>query len=514
MKNRYLLPLLLLLGAVGPALAQRPWQPFRPGLTYQLNETSTPGDTAHAVRLVGAAVRTAGGDTVYRFEARTGALPGSLGAPVAQPGGGYSRVRPGGLAMWRSTGLFGKTLTVRPNGDFVLTAANGRALTLRPRHAVGQSWNAGPAGLTAQVATRVGGLVLGQADSVCVIAFSDGNNLVLSRNLGFFIGPALARYLSQQVPPATLTLTALPERRLGTPQLGALAAFDFRPGDVFVRRTDVNGLTCVGQSWTRDSVLSRVDSRRGDTVMYRIWQRTYARGCASTPGLGAPGTQTLVVTAATGGFAEATSQWNHAAPPPGPALSPNVLHLPAWRTGAYNNRPVQGRLNMLPRSGPLGPQTDSLQLYDAAAVDAGAYRYSAPGLGFVREYLPNFTTTETTLIGFRKGAETWGQLPTFVQLLPTRASAPAATTQAYPNPLAADAEALTVAFVLARPQAVDIRVLDALGRVVFGQTTPPLASGPQTVRLAAPLPAAGVYTVHLGFAAERRHETMKLLRLP
>jgi hypothetical protein len=55
------------------AHAQQPWQPFRPGLTYQLSERGTPGDTTHTLRVgAGAPVAGSATDSVFRFTQRAG----------------------------------------------------------------------------------------------------------------------------------------------------------------------------------------------------------------------------------------------------------------------------------------------------------------------------------------------------------------------------------------------------------------------------------------------------------
>ena len=98
-----------------------------------------------------------------------------------------------GRYVRRPDNLFGASLRVRPGAEYVLAAANGRTLTLRPRQALGQPWAAAAGGLTARVTARTLGTVLGQADSLAVITLSDGAVLTLGKRLGWVRGSALGR---------------------------------------------------------------------------------------------------------------------------------------------------------------------------------------------------------------------------------------------------------------------------------------------------------------------------------
>jgi hypothetical protein len=155
------------------------------------------------------------------------------------------------------------------------------------------------------------------------------------------------------------------------------------------------------------------------------------------------------------------------------------------------------------------PAADSTRLLDADVLDGGGYTWTAPGLGEVRDFRPNFTTTNTRLIGYRKGTETWGQLTTFAQLLPTALARPAATTAAFPSPFGAE---LSVTFQVARPQPVALELRDALGRLVRTRPLAPQAAGNGTVSLATAGLPTGFYTAHLLLPEERRTEVLKVLK--
>lgn len=494
MKQSYSLLLCLLLAT---AAAAQNFRPFRPALTYQLSEAATPGDTTHLLRLNPGQAQ--GADSLFLFDPRT-----SRGRAVVAQGGCGHYVR-------RPDNLFGASLRVRPGAEYVLAAANGRTLTLRPRQALGQPWAATAAGLTAQVTARTLGTVLGQADSLATITFSDGAVLTLSKRFGWVSGPALGRYLNPRLPAAGLTLTALPGRGLGTARLGAFVVYDFQPGDVFLRRTTITGQVQPCSSpvvlWTRDSVLSRVLSGNGDTLRYQIRTRSLStsRIClGGGPALSPSTTRTLRIVRTTEGLDQPTGFWTTSAA----SGSAGPVHLPASRTADYYGRSVQRHLGYL-RCGATGADTTSL--LDAGALDAGYRVSTAPGLGQTREEYVSFTSELTELLGYRKGTETWGQLTTFAQLLPARAgrAAFAVAITAAPNPFG---PALTVHLTLDRPQAVVAELRDALGRVVLARSAQALGAGPQQLVLPTAGLPAGLYVLHLRRAGEGRTEVLKVLK--
>lgn len=494
MKQLSALVLLLAAGLWATTARAQAYRPFRFGLTYQLSAITTPGDTTHLLRL--ASRQLQGADSLFLFAKRT-----SRGSGGPQQGNC-------GYYVQRNDNLFGASLRQRPGAEYVFTAANGRTLTLHPRARPGQAWTATPAGLTASVTARMLGTVLGQADSLVAITLSDGAVITLGKRFGWVSGPALGRYLNARLPQAPLTLTALPELGLGTSQLGAFAVYDFQPGDVFLRRTTnlyfyAPGVPCQTQIWTRDSILSRTLSANGDTLRYQQRTRTLTRSCYGVPVLSAPVVQTLRITRTTGHLDQPTGFWARLAL----GGTGGLVRLPAWRTADYNGRLVQRQAHYMP----CGiPTADSTSLLNSRNIDAGYSALTAPGLGQTREEFSSFTTETTTLLGYRKGTEIWGQLTTFAQLLPVRTSRPASTTAAFPNPFGAE---IQVAFTLARPQPVGLALHDALGREVLTTVPTPQPAGAGQLILPTAVLPVGVYSLHLRFAQEGRTEVLRVLKL-
>lgn len=503
MRHRYHLLLtatgLLLASA---AQAQQAWQPFRPRLAYQFSEHATPGDTTHTLRLAsGTPVAGTPSDSLFRFTARVG-----RGSVVANC---YGRL------TLLPDNLFGATLRSQPRAVFTLAAANGRTLTLRPLAPVGQSWATGLAGLTASVSSRTVAPVLGTAsDSVATIQLSDGQVLRLSKRYGLLEGPSLDSYLNGRNRRRQLTLTALPERGLGTALTGPRAIYDYQPGDVFQSiTTDVLYLsqsTCQ-QSWQQDSVLTRQLSRTGDTLTYTLksWRIDRGYGTPGAPGgfCSAPSTttyssytSTLLVTSST---------------------APQALtSFYARPTGSLAGRRSSAVSSTSARVGGRPEYTTELKgvcqnaspdsVVLVPVVDISSSQRYGVGLGITfNQYGGFYDVVTTNLTAYRKGSQRWGTFVRPATLLPARSVQPAATTTAFPNPFA---ESLTVAFALARPQAVSISLRDALGRVV--RTLPPagLPAGSRQVAVSTASLPAGLYTLHLYFAADARTEVLKVLK--
>ena len=481
---------LLLFAGLGLATARaQNYRPFRFGLSYQLSERSTAGDTTHLLRLASRQVQ--GGDSVFVFDKRT-----SRGHVLPQQ-------NDCGYYVERNDNLFGVSVRLQPRAEYVLAAANGSTFTLRPRSLPGQVWVATMAGLTAQVTARTLGNVLGQADSLVVIALSDGAAITLSKRFGWVSGPALGHYLDARLPRAVLTLTALPEVGLGTNQVGAFAVYDFQPGDVFLRKANVRGGSqpCV-DIWTRDSVLSRAPGRTADTLVYRIRSQSFTRACnRSSQTLAAAQVNVLRITRTTDNLEQPTGFLQSA---PNGGLS-GLVHLPAWRTADYNHRPVKSQASYMLCS--MG--ADSSMLRGGLNIDASYAAWTAAALGQTRVEFSSFSSTTTTLIGYRKGTETWGQLTPFSQLLPVRDVRPASTTAVFPNPFGAE---LAVAFELSRPQTVGLVLRDALGRPVRELGAAPQAAGARRLVLPTAGLPVGVYLLHLHFAGEARTEVLRVFK--
>ena len=507
MRNAYLLLATAATLLAAPcARAQQPWQPFRPGLTYQLNEAATPGDTTHTLRL-GTGTLAAGSttDSLFRFTGRVGRTSASP-APNCNT-----------RQALLPDNIFGATLRSQPRAVFVLAAANGRTFALRPRTALGVSWATGLPGLTASVTGRSRVAVLGgAADSVATILLSDGETLRLSKSYGLLAGPSLDSYLNGRNRRRSLTLTALPERHLGTAVVGALAVFDYQPGDYFQRisRSYTGYPNLCQQIWWQDSVLARQTSRTGDTVTYTIHtrRRSQSYGVAGAPsGFCQVLAATVTYPAATSslriiGSQQAGTSQNLTSFFQASGSTISTRSSVASRSSArWGGRPEYSLLLRVvcPASSP-----DSVGL--TYVIDNyGIQRYAA-GLGQTySEYSGIYNDDITELTAFRKGSQTWGTFFASNFWLATRPERPAVTTTAYPNPFG---DNLTATFTLARAQTVGATLHDALGRAVRTSPGVALAGGLQQLALPTAGLPAGVYSLHLHFGADGHTEVLRVTK--
>ncbi|MGI4864736.1 MAG: hypothetical protein ACRYFZ_12500 [Janthinobacterium lividum] len=498
MRNHYFVLFLCACLLIAPlARAQQPWQPFRPGLTYQLSESAAAGDTTHALRLAAGAPIAGTPDSLFRFTKRVGPIP-LVGFITC-----FERLR--------LDNLFGATLRSQPRAVFTLAAANGRALTLRPRAPLGQSWATGLAGLTASVTSRglTSRVLGGGPDSVVTITFSDGQALYLTKTYGLLQGPSLDSYLNGRNRRRQLVLTALPERQLGTPALGAHAVHNYQPGDVFQRIIkDYSARVLCTQTWQQDSVLTRQPSRTGDTITYTI--RTRRR--IQTTGTCSPYSRNTSYSTAT------TTLQAIKETPALPDLTANVPPAQVLTLNGYlasaatrNSAQLGNRLeHSVVRRGICGSSSiDSVGIMQPGADNYVLDKY-ATGLGLTYENFVGLLQSSTTeLTAYRKGTEFWGTFFTPAVLLAAREVRPDATTTALPNPFG---ETLTASFVLASAQPVGATLYDALGRQVRAVPAASLGTGSrQLVLPTAGLPA-GIYMLHLHFAAEGRREVLQVVK--
>jgi hypothetical protein len=286
--------------------------------------------------------------------------------------------------------------------------------------------------------------------------------------------------------------------------MGALAMYNFQPGDRLVYEYFYSMATGpFGPVRTTylysDSILSRVSSRTNDTVTYRVLRfsqqgntttvRTDVYTPTSTP-LGTRPSQVYVPT--NQGF----TQW---------ALLPDAVRSSTYPTGRSVQRTINVQLCTTPYD-TLGVTKTNVDVTSGADY--------AVGLGHVRihslDMLSGIERITTTLVGYRKGTETWGTLPRMAfAALATGTSRPAATTAAFPNPFGAE---LAVTFTLARPQPVGVVLRDALGRVVLERAATMYLAGSQQLLLATAGLPAGSYTAHLHFGQEARTEVLKVLK--
>lgn len=357
-----------------------------------------------------------------------------------------------------------------------------------------------------------------------VIQFSDDETLRLSKRYGLLEGPSLDNYLNGRNCRRHLTLTALPERHLGTAVTGALAVFDYQPGDVF-QHTSRNyaggfGGTSIwcGQSWWQDSVVARQTSRTGDTLTYtvRTWQRSESYGTAGAPS-GFCSTPSGVTVGPTTTHTERIigSQQGSYGVQVLTSFFPTYAGAFAqlcMSVAARSSTRLAGRCEytQFMQANCLGTSPDSVALTNP--VDVGGFNRYATGLGLTyagSTGIYSSDATELTLTAFRKGSQTWGTFFPKGYLLAARSQRPAATTTAYPNPFG---DGLTAAFTLGGAQAVSATLHDALGRAV--RTAPSVALGAGTQQLALPtagLPA-GVYSLHLHFGADDHTEVLRVTK--
>lgn len=396
----------------------------------------------------------------------------------------------------------------------MLAASNGRTLTLRPRAPLGQSWATGLAGLTASVTSRaVSSGVLGNyADSVVTITFSDGRQLHLTKSYGFWEGPSLDSYLNGRNVRRQLSLTALPERRLGTAVMGARAVHDYQAGDIFQRITRISkGVVCT-QTWQQDSVLTRQVSRTGDTIDYTISTRKRTapinNSCSllSGPVVYPATTSTLRVIGSwttTPVLAQLTSAYD------GPPIAGDLVSPVSSNSSRWAGQPEYTTVFQGVCAASNTPDSAAIKNPNLSDAEHGA-RYAA-GLGLVYDSLRTFVggLEITKLTAFRKGTRTWGTFFTPGVLLAPRDVRPAATTAAYPNPFGAT---LTVSFVLASAQPVGAAIYDALGREVCAVPATQLATGSRQLVLSTTGLPAGMYTLHLRFAGEERREVLQVAK--
>lgn len=511
---KHLSACLVLAGLAVGAQAQAIYRPLlRPGVTYQFAEAGTPGDTVHTVRMNYNLSGPTYPDSLGRFNGRAVRIA-TRGASSC---GGWT-VRP--------DGLFGATVTIGfARHEYLLRAANGRTLLLKTQAPLNQAWTATAAGLTASITAKGVGTVLGQTDSITTITFSDGQTLLLGKQLGFIEGPALGSYLNgQRARRLTLTGMTVAGRWRGQPAVGPMAVFDFQPGDVFLRysrQTATQGGNTCSESWLRDSVTTRTLNGRGDSIRYTIAQRILTRRygfpgapngfCQNTPGttLGPVSTYTMAVSANDETpLALLTNTLSGAGPSPF-----RTLTLAGARTTNYNGRRTQQVMARQLCPTPLPPNpSDSTQVSEI--IDNPSWGTYVAGVGLVSSYAGGiYYDSNTTLLGYRKvnlptstGIETWGTLRTFAAILKTTEFRPAASTAAFPNPFGQE---LTVRFEAERTQPVTVQLRNALGQLVHAETRT-VGAGPRQLPLLLPALPAGLYTLHL--TADGRTQVLRVAK--
>jgi len=499
MKNSYWLFFLLF---AFTARAQN-FSPFHPGALMQY--TAAAGDSVRLLRLERrGATGFPGQDSLYRFAERAIVARGT--SPTAVFFGCWPRR--GG------SGPFGETLLVSRSGtmqaEYTLLGSYNAAqysydfeLLLKPRAPLNQAWMTNSWGVTARVTSRTVAPVLGVPDSVVTIAFSGGQQLTLSKAHGLVESPVLA-YFSAAGAPRRQVLTALPSARLGQVKLGALAVYDFQPGDRFVysyesyvNNSPPSPVPVRTTYLFADSILSRTTSRTGDTLTYRVLT-------CSQRGSGTSTVATVRYTLASGPGTRSSQQYLRRISPFGSGNFSGTMLYDAAQGPYPTNRAVQRVF--------YNTVCTDTSKYAGPNIDLYAGASYATGLGCVNDFVYDHFggPTSTTLVGYRKVTETWGQLPRLLcSPLATAAGRTAATTAAFPNPFGAE---LAVTFTLAYSQGVAFTLRDGLGRVVLARLAAPLPAGAQQVALPVAGLPAGIYSLHLRFGGEGRTEVLRVLK--
>jgi hypothetical protein len=494
MKHSYSLLLCLLLASLMGRASN--FCPLQPGALHQF--TKAQGDTTYGVRLQKPGYRL-GTDSVYVFTPRIGRNTRSSPANCYNAG------------FRLNDALFGAKLIVTNPGTFqaeyiFADLHDWNWFVLKPRAPLNQPWDAcdSPAYfITAQVTARGTALVLGQPDSVVTIALSSGQTIRLSKNYGLVDGPAPYDFVRGVRTVHSLVLTALPTRHLGTPLLSNQAIYDFQPGDVFCYQySNLNiapGAPNNIQYSYGDSVISRTNSRSGDTITYRIWRYF--------PGAGGPNrTYTLVIDNTTNPLLAGPT--NTYAPNAGNGDGiwvRDMARSPDWPTG----RPMLFLHDRHRRCGPPSGYADSLIM--TPLIDTGRKMGYGIGLGQVVSREENWLccSITTLLLGYRKGSEQWGTVFRLGRILGTTPAATATALIATPNPFR---DELTVTLNLSRAQPVALRLLNSLGQVVLDAGSQSRAAGKQQLVVATAALPAGMYTVLIQ-PTQGRAEHLKVLKL-
>jgi hypothetical protein len=472
--------------------AQRPWQPFRPGLIYAYSTAPVNNIAPNTFLLrLDSAYATAAGDSVWAFNRLMRPLDGST--PTFFTNARKSR-----------NNLFGARLSWTPGtGEFVLeNVVEGSyqaalSLRLRPRAAVGSTWTASTAPLlTATLSSRAWQPVTSAAgspsDSVATITLSSGAVLRLSRQYGLLAAP---RWLAVSGSPAPQwQASALPVSLAGSP-LSPPLLFNFQPGDRL--GYEATPISMSGPVCNRDFIMRVIQSRQttNDSLIYLYQEQVRSMNYSGLGCFGAPGETIGAVHTGRLAFALRTGR------------SPQYEALPLL-SGEYKAIPNRNGMVVvgvgLRPAGGTGCLTGASLLYQQLyPTTNGMYNFPTD-FGWTQVFgsqlgQGDIATTDaltgTGLVYARRltpgGVITCGNPADFASLLPTRSAVAAAIATLAPNP-AAEAAALT----LAQPARAGYRLhlTDALGRTVWSA---PLATGQTTATVPLAGQPVGLYLLHL-----------------
>ncbi len=485
MKHNYLLAALLV-GALGQtALAQTTaWRPFRPGFVYGFTGTSASSTTTHTLR-VDSAYATTTGDSVYTFN--------RLLRPLLV-GNSYNHLK-------SRNNLLGARLRWRPGTSEYYLEANAEpalggaavstTLLLKPRAAVGSTWNASTApALTATLSSRVLGTAAGSTpDSVATITLSNGQVVVLSRQYGLQAGPPwLTLTTSAATLPANWQQAMLPQAGLGSydPRtLFALTAGD----ELGYEYSELNPFSFACYSGSR---LRRIVSRQqtADSLILTYKEQDRIVYTCGTSTVFTPVTQ---------------KRWAFSLRT---GASPQFPYL-GLLTGEYRPAQASSLFALFMGQGYQAPTTPVACLADAKTqpflamyggtptqpyyqqgIDLSyrSYQFAGGlGVGLWRAY----DSESTSLVYYRKGSIICGSPAGFSTLLPSRAAEAAAAATLHPNPAA---EAATLTLVAPTRPGTVLTLTDALGRRVWSHE---IAAGQTSLPIVLAGQPAGLYLVQL-----------------
>lgn len=217
-------------------------QNWNPVLTGETQHYRLPGAAhiTHSIRIDSA--KAAGADSVYYLNRVLERYYLPLGADTL-------------WAPLRNQGQFlGQTMTRKPDGSLVFHAYRGlgdTAFIILPHAGPGASWMAVPQGsVTATVVSVAAGTVLGEADSLKTIQFSNGAEWVLSKNHGLVRCPD---FINQ----SAVELSGLETRQLGDRLYRLEDFFDFQAGDVFEYESYYSGLSGYATYYLKRRILEK-----------------------------------------------------------------------------------------------------------------------------------------------------------------------------------------------------------------------------------------------------------------
>lgn len=488
MKHAYrLLALAGLMALSLPAAQAQNWRPFRPGLIYSYDWSTT--NATHTLRLDSA--YAAGSDSVYTFNR------------VLRPTGVNTfQLRPS------LNNILGARLICRPaQREYVLetvaeTGTAAQSLVLRPQAAVGSNWAATPsltATLTART-LRTWGLAPNTfTDSVATITLSNGRLFELSRSYGLLRAPANW--------PGASGVDLMQGNMVPVPYQNSvyspLVLLNFQPGDELGYVDEDYGVFTCYSNYELRRFLTRQQTADSLIYTYQVQTEYNRRGGGNNNPCGSASQYTRSpVQVRRLALPLRRPQWVRSAD----VLNPADLGLLTYEYAPLTT----GGLLIMGEAGRGGTGACPIagrQLVSYARMytyGTGTYTYGVDAGGGTHEYAAGVGETrryQWMLRYYRKqlpngSYATCGSNANFTTLLPTRTAQAAARFAVYPNPAAHEA---AIRIATPAPAGTRLTLHDATGRCV-GQWD---VNQGQTAALVplSHLPA-GVYLVQLHLPGE------------